>query len=124
MLMDYPQAFGRFNWTLAEAFSAKYGGSPFSNGQPVTGVLALHPDIDLARVRNWTELSLIVSGLVQAALLSHRTPLLPDLPCQSAWLHPRGSDRPGIKLEEMCDAPVYAMEGTPNFRWDMGRKEV
>jgi hypothetical protein len=98
--------------------------SVYGCGHPVSRVLALHPDLDLGRVRNWTELSLVVSGLVQAALLSHRTPVLPDVPCLSHWLHPPGSGRPGIKPHEVCQAPIYAMEGTPNFRCGIGGQRL
>ncbi len=37
----------------------------------VTRVLALSPDIDLSRTRNWAELSSIIAGLVQVGLSVH-----------------------------------------------------
>ena len=91
-------------------------GSPLS-GSPVKQVLALHPDLDLCRLRNWTELSRVVAGLAQAALLSHRSLLLPDLPCETAWLHPaQGSHGASLKPGKECEVPIF--DQVDKFRWD------
>ena len=92
------------NWTLATAFHR----SPYVMGGNVTRVLALSPHMDMSRVRNWTEFTTIVSGLIQVALLTHRTPVLPDVPCQTEWLHrPNVNPAPTVRdPSKVCEAPL------------------
>lgn len=45
--------------------------SAFTNGLHVKRVLALSPDLDLTRLRNWTEWHRVVLGLVQVSCAVH-----------------------------------------------------
>jgi hypothetical protein len=47
---------------------------------------------------------------LQVALLTHRTPLLPDVPCESAWLHKSSEyavDGSKTGTGRECEPPVY-----------------
>jgi hypothetical protein len=58
---------------------------------------------------------------LQAALLTHRTPVLPDLPCESWWLHQaKWSKLDGNKTGSgrECEPPVLVNEG--RYWWGGG----
>jgi hypothetical protein len=50
---------------------------------------------------------MVVAGLVQAALMSHRMPVFPSVPCESAWLHPPGTDDLGREPGKECHPPIW-----------------
>ncbi|KAL6747905.1 hypothetical protein V8C86DRAFT_2894510 [Haematococcus lacustris] len=107
---------GRFNWALSEAiFKKVQNRSAYSSHQPVTRVLALSPDLDLGYTRSWTELAHILYGLVQVAFLTDRTPVFPNLPCHTAWIHGKGADDPHRSPETLCEIPV--LTGDTRFDW-------
>jgi hypothetical protein len=58
---------GALTSIVAGIFAFAVHNQPYSTytGAPVTKVLALHPHLDLSRVRSWTELSRILAGLIQ-----------------------------------------------------------
>lgn len=47
---------------------------------------------------------------LQVALLTHRTPVLPDLPCETAWLHANRVDDGRRAPEAVCRPPVLTGE--------------
>ncbi|GFH28332.1 uncharacterized protein HaLaN_26807, partial [Haematococcus lacustris] len=107
---------GRFNWALSEAiFKKLQNRSPYSSHRPVTRVLALSPDLDLGYTRSWTELAHILYGLVQVAFLTDRTPVFPNLPCYTAWIHGKGADDRHRSPETLCEIPVFT--GDTRFDW-------
>jgi len=81
----------RYNWTLAASvYKQSQGGpvSPYLSRHPVQKVIALAPNLDIAKVaRSREEYHLIVLGLMQLSVLSQRTALLPNIPCEADWVH-------------------------------------
>lgn len=62
------QMMGRYNWTLGQQVATTLDQalkSPYTNGLHVKHVLALSPDLDLTRTRNWTEFHRVMTGLIQ-----------------------------------------------------------
>ncbi|GFH07763.1 uncharacterized protein HaLaN_02612 [Haematococcus lacustris] len=99
---------GRYNWTLAAQLTAPK--APYMVSHPGSGLklLALAPHIDLERTRDLEEFNLIVLGLLQAALLSKRVAVLPQLPCETPWLHGQNMDDEQRPTDQRCIAPLFS----------------
>ncbi|KAL6750633.1 hypothetical protein V8C86DRAFT_2802136 [Haematococcus lacustris] len=99
---------GRYNWTLAAQLTAPK--APYMVTHPGSGMklLALAPHIDLERTRDLAEFNLIVLGLLQAALLSERVAVLPQLPCETPWLHGQNMDDEQRPTDQRCIAPLFS----------------
>ncbi|KAJ9514472.1 hypothetical protein QJQ45_016205 [Haematococcus lacustris] len=102
------QMTGRYNWTLAAQLTAPK--APYMVSHPGSGLklLALAPHIDLERTRDLEEFNLIVLGLLQAALLSKRVAVLPQLPCETPWLHGQNMDDEQRPTDQRCIAPLFS----------------
>ncbi|KAL6763382.1 hypothetical protein V8C86DRAFT_291546 [Haematococcus lacustris] len=98
---------GRYNWTLAAQLTAPK--APYMVAQPGSSLklLALAPHIDLERTRDLAEFNTIVLGLLQAALLSKRVAVLPQLPCETPWLHGQKMDDEHRPTDQRCIAPLF-----------------
>ncbi|KAJ9513428.1 hypothetical protein QJQ45_005979 [Haematococcus lacustris] len=105
---------GRYNWTLAAQLTAPK--APYMVAQPGSSLklLALAPHIDLERTRDLAEFNTIVLGLLQAALLSKRVAVLPQLPCETPWLHGQKMDDEHRPTDQRCIAPLF---NGPNQDW-------
>eukprot|EP00798_Chlamydomonas_sp_ICE-L_P028219 gene28219-31324_t len=82
--------FSRFQWNLSRELHMekhiKSDGPYFSGKEPAERVLLLQHDVDLSRTENNLEMKLIVQGLIQLAILSNRTVVFPDVPCEAGWM--------------------------------------
>ncbi|GFH23560.1 hypothetical protein HaLaN_21188, partial [Haematococcus lacustris] len=43
----------------------------------------------------------------KVAFLTDRTPVFPNLPCHTAWIHAKGADDPKRPPETLCEIPVF-----------------
>jgi len=59
-------------------------------GKNATRVLALSPSVNLTRSRDYIDLHRVLAGMLQVALLTGRVMALPDLPCETPFLHEGG----------------------------------
>jgi hypothetical protein len=103
---------GMYNYSLGGMLAARRGETAYEHARKFDQVLALDPAVDLSRIRNWTELTSIVAGLLQLAALSGRTALIPELPCQTQFIH---EEKTLKKYTNVCMAPIAYMDDTSDF---------
>eukprot|EP00195_Chlamydomonas_chlamydogama_P014364 CAMPEP_0202890356 /NCGR_PEP_ID=MMETSP1392-20130828/792_1 /ASSEMBLY_ACC=CAM_ASM_000868 /TAXON_ID=225041 /ORGANISM="Chlamydomonas chlamydogama, Strain SAG 11-48b" /LENGTH=681 /DNA_ID=CAMNT_0049573911 /DNA_START=129 /DNA_END=2170 /DNA_ORIENTATION=- len=75
-----------YNWELATKYRAASNHTAYHCRKHVTRVLALSPSINLARARNHEELHQVLAGLRQVSMLTGRTMVVPDLPCETKFM--------------------------------------
>ena len=93
-----------YNYSLGVKLAARRGETPYEHPKPFDRVLALDPAIDLSRLRGWGELASIMTGLIQLAKLSKRVLVIPQIPCETQFIH---EPRTLKQYSRGCTAPSF-----------------
>eukprot|EP00798_Chlamydomonas_sp_ICE-L_P031517 gene31517-6697_t len=109
MKIGVRRPYNRYHFEYSKALHSHPNGPTFlkSPGPYMVGLeapkrlLILHPDVDLSWVANPEEYRIITLGLIQLAMLSSRTLVFPDLPCNTSMVFDFGSEGKG------CDGSSY-----------------
>eukprot|EP00798_Chlamydomonas_sp_ICE-L_P031468 gene31468-6656_t len=103
MKIGVRRPYNRYHFEYSKALHSHPNGPTFlkSPGPYMVGLeapkrlLILHPDVDLSWVANPEEYRIITLGLIQLAMLSSRTLVFPDLPCNTSMVFDFGDESKG-----------------------------